>query len=285
MSQQVPRMVMKAMRKGGKYAETSLSQQASFRQLVCPLVLEHARLSDATTALTIADYGAADCRASASLVDELLSQQEEGRSFRYICQDLPGFVRLFRIVRTVFVVPHSLSTGNLRCLTCCHRKTLTLSHMRTTTTHIHISNDWDAAARELRDFGTLVPLDTYNDGHKDSSHDAAVTLLSAPGNFYDRVMPTSTVDVALSNIAFHWLSAANDLPLPESEANASVHPIFKPTSAWANAWRERARDDWRCIVRRRADELRPGGIFFSYGMFCSSLSGIKNIIVKQATVQ
>ena len=107
----------------------------------------------------------------------------------------------------------------------------------------------------------MASLTTCDDGQNKDSRREAVTVLSAPGNFYDRVMPTSTVDVALSSISFHWLSAANDLPQPDSDVDASVHPHFKPTSTWANAWRERGQDDWRCIVRRRADELRPGAIF------------------------
>ena len=87
---------MKGMIKGGEYAEASLSQQAAFR-LLCPIVLEHALNGNSST-LTIVDYGAADCRASASLIRQLLCQQEEGRSFRYICQDLIGCSRLCRIV-------------------------------------------------------------------------------------------------------------------------------------------------------------------------------------------
>ena len=77
---------------------------------------------------------------------------------------------------------------------------------------------------------------------------------AAIGSFYDRMVPEATVDLATCFVASHWLDGAV--------------PLYSPGSVWfadltGEARQEmyrRAQRDWTRFLRRRAAELREGGV-------------------------
>jgi hypothetical protein len=78
-----------------------------------------------------------------------------------------------------------------------------------------------------------------------------VEVKTVPRSFYESVAEPGSVDLGFSATAMHWLSSPPP-PLPHhTHANAA-----EPTpSAFVDA----AQDDWRRLLRLRAEELRPGG--------------------------
>jgi hypothetical protein len=71
-------------------------------------------------------------------------------------------------------------------------------------------------------------------------------------SFYGRLCPDESVTLGWTAIAVHWLSAV------PAELPDTVYPEFA-AGAVADAFRERAREDWLAFLSCRARELRPGG--------------------------
>ena len=120
-------------------------------------------------------------------------------------------------------------------------------------------NDWDVTAATLARYGDICHRDHVHGkrcvGNRGCGR--ALHLTSARGSFHDRVLPTGSVDIAMSSTAFHWLSSTADLPDP----GVLVYARSPGADSMAvRAWERRARDDWRRVIAHRGTELRPGGV-------------------------
>ena len=119
------------------------------------------------------------------------------------------------------------------------------------------TNDWDSCAHNLSPIGKL---NSFSSKDALQSHDREhnVELFSNPGSFTKQLLPNEYVDVATSNMAYHWLSPST-LPSPGrfTVNDNSTDP------ALAAAWHEHGANDWRNICRARHAELKPGGYFIA----------------------
>ena len=123
------------------------------------------------------------------------------------------------------------------------------------------SNDWDSCAHNLSQIGKLnrsIPKDDASCTPTREERKHNIELFANPGSFTKQLLRDNSVDIATSNIAYHWLSP-NNLPLPGSFSfhNNSTDPVI------AAAWHEHAANDWRDICRSRHAELKPGGYFIA----------------------
>lgn len=102
------------------------------------------------------------------------------------------------------------------------------------------ANDFSALFREIQEDPRtyLGPPDVH--------------ALAAGRSFYESLFPAGFVSLAWSSIAVHWISAI-PRPIP-----GHIFSTFA-TGAVADAFRERAAEDWRAFLTHRARELRPGG--------------------------
>jgi hypothetical protein len=88
----------------------------------------------------------------------------------------------------------------------------------------------------------------------------AVRAEAAVGSFYGRLAPPGSVALGTCFTAHHWLSRSLPLPSPgaiwfadlQGEARAALAAL--------------AYDDWCTFLRRRAEELRPGGRLLVSGL-------------------
>ena len=123
------------------------------------------------------------------------------------------------------------------------------------------SNDWNATASIVKKFrgDLLQPAERLGEVLASSEESARQTLVMAPGNFFEQVLPTGSVDLSISGSAYHWLSSIEDLPRPSGICLDVAHYPAEMRAAWA----ARARADWATILSRRARELKVGGMLMA----------------------
>lgn len=105
--------------------------------------------------------------------------------------------------------------------------------------------------RPSNDFGSLFDL---------VRTDPASYLTAAPdvfayatgGSFHQRLFPAGQVSLGWSSMALHWLGAVPACEPGQPWPTLLVGKKREPFARHADA-------DWRCFLRHRAGELRPGG--------------------------
>jgi len=80
-----------------------------------------------------------------------------------------------------------------------------------------------------------------------------VLVAMVPRSFYARCAAPGSVSLGFSATAMHWLSRVPRWLDDHTHANAT------PDEAARAAFAEQSRDDLRAVLRRRAEELAPGG--------------------------
>jgi SAM-dependent methyltransferase len=109
------------------------------------------------------------------------------------------------------------------------------------------------ADQPRNDFNALI-ANVYGLGAYDSyleRHDQVYPMVSGT-TFYKQIVPAGTLDIGFSATAMHWLS--------DKVCNLSNH--VQAVGAEGDelaAFQKQAHADWRCILRHRARELKPGG--------------------------
>lgn len=129
------------------------------------------------------------------------------------------------------------------------------------------TNDWDSCAHNLSPIGKLKNCrgrnpngDACQDTREEDRKHNNIELFANPGSFTKQLLPDHSVDIAISSMAYHWLSSpTTNLPLPGRFTfhNNSTDPAI------AAAWHQHAANDWRNICQSRHAELKPGGYFIA----------------------
>ncbi|KDO19226.1 hypothetical protein SPRG_15246 [Saprolegnia parasitica CBS 223.65] len=93
-------------------------------------------------------------------------------------------------------------------------------------------------------------------------------------SFYERLLPSSSVDIVVSYISLHWMSAI-PMPLPGNymTLNAPTRAALPDICA---AWAATAHRDWVTFLRLRATEL------VDYGAMCLTMAGFADHAVQVA---
>jgi SAM-dependent methyltransferase len=112
------------------------------------------------------------------------------------------------------------------------------------------SNDWTSVFRRLQ--GEIATSDEQPLLDRFSNISIAATGVS----FYRPCFPPASVDLMFSATAMHWLRSVPCV-MPDVLHSA----MLPPSSPEAAAYAATADADWRCILRERARELKPGGRF------------------------
>ena len=111
-------------------------------------------------------------------------------------------------------------------------------------------NDWTSVFRRLQ--GDIAVPDEPSILDRFPNVSIAATGVS----FYRPCFPPESVDLMFSATAMHWLRKA-PCDMPDVLHSAMLPPDSPEAAAYAAA----ADADWRCILRERARELKPGGRF------------------------
>ena len=105
----------------------------------------------------------------------------------------------------------------------------------------------------------LQPAERLSELLASKGDGARQVCLSAPGNFFEQVLPSASVDLSLSGSSYHWLSSTDHLPRPEG----CCLELAKFPPAMRDAWAAQARTDWTTILRHRCAELKEGGMLMA----------------------
>ncbi|BFI30535.1 hypothetical protein MPTK2_3g90190P [Marchantia polymorpha subsp. ruderalis] len=113
------------------------------------------------------------------------------------------------------------------------------------------------------DFNTLIKYQ-YSQPRSDEEKIQKYMSAAVPGSFYDRLFPKSTINIALSTFALHWLSeipaAVRDKASPAY--NGGNTQIDRSSLATKEAYAEQAKKDLDSFLAARAHEIGPGGLLF-----------------------
>lgn len=104
-----------------------------------------------------------------------------------------------------------------------------------------ISNDWN----------DLVANIQGRDGYLNDARDVRVVI--SAGSFFDTVASPATIDLGMSFMASHWLDGAISLVSPDTLFFADMTGTARKEIAVI------ADGHWTRFMRRRSDEVRPGG--------------------------
>nr|QCS27650.1 salicylic acid methyltransferase [Conocephalum salebrosum] len=87
---------------------------------------------------------------------------------------------------------------------------------------------------------------------------------AVPGSYCDRLFPKSTINIAMSSFALHWLAQVPDAVRDrESPAYNGGHTdIYRSSLATIQAYAEQADKDLDNFLAARAHEVAPGGLIF-----------------------
>ncbi|PTQ46622.1 hypothetical protein MARPO_0010s0033 [Marchantia polymorpha] len=113
------------------------------------------------------------------------------------------------------------------------------------------------------DFNTLIKF-LFSQPRSDEEKVQKYMSAAVPGSFYDRLFPKSTINIALSTFALHWLSeipaAVRDKASPAY--NGGNTQIKRSSLATKEAFAEQAKRDLDRFLAARAHEIGPGGLLF-----------------------
>lgn len=104
-----------------------------------------------------------------------------------------------------------------------------------------IGNDWNDL------FANVRGPDGYLDGDGPLRPEASV------GSFFSQVASAGSIDLGMSFMSAHWLDGTIQIPSPGTLFFADME------GAARQEIRAKADRDWTLFLRRRADEVRPGG--------------------------
>ena len=146
------------------------------------------------------------------------------------------------------------------------------------------SNDWTAAAATLASMklgsGVLQPAERLGEALASSvSESCSQTFVMAPGNFFEQVLPTGSVDLSISGSSYHWLSSTDHLPRPPGIClDLSRFPADMRAE-----WAAQARMDWATILSQRARELKVGGMLMAIVPCAPCMDGAIDMLTRVFT--
>jgi len=148
------------------------------------------------------------------------------------------------------------------------------------------TNDWSTARRYCEDYGYHVTdgLVSKTQGDDKAMIDAPVTIAQVGKSFYDQVMPLGCVDIGVSVMAVHWLSAEALAQHNLSIENSIMAVAGRASEEEMQRFRGASMQDGERFLLARAQELRVGGRLFicipNVGILDNLLSEIEEVLAR-----